>query len=184
MPIPQPQADESQSEFMARCMSDATMLEDYPEQDQRAGVCISSWNDSIKGEREWRVKTTAAPPPGDNPLEYVMSDASIDRVGDVIEPAGWMLDNFTRNPIALFGHNAGFPIGKWHDVRVKDARLIGRLELMDPVSDRLREVHAAIAAGCCARSASDFTPKNLSRSRARATAGSASPSRSSSNARW
>jgi HK97 family phage prohead protease/HK97 family phage major capsid protein len=161
MPIPQPQADESQSEFMARCMSDATMLEDYPEQDQRAGVCISSWNDSIKGEREWRVKTTAAPPPGDNPLEYVMSDASIDRVGDVIEPAGWMLDNFARNPIALFGHNANFPIGKWHDVRVKDARLVGRLELMDPVSDRLREVHAAIAAGVLRAVSVGFHPEEF-----------------------
>jgi HK97 family phage major capsid protein/HK97 family phage prohead protease len=68
-------------------------------------------------------------------------------MGDVIEPDGWRLDNFQRNPVALFGHNASFPIGKWHDVGVRKGQLTGRLELLDPVSDRMREIHAAVAGG-------------------------------------
>jgi HK97 family phage major capsid protein/HK97 family phage prohead protease len=96
---------------------------------------------------ELRVKQTAAPPPAANPLEFVMSDGSVDRMGDVIEPDGWRLDNFQRNPVALFGHNASFPIGKWHDVGVRKGQLTGRLELLDPVSDRMREIHAAVAGG-------------------------------------
>jgi HK97 family phage major capsid protein/HK97 family phage prohead protease len=96
---------------------------------------------------ELRVKQTAAPPPAANPLEFVMSDGSVDRMGDVIEPDGWRLDNFQRNPVALFGHNASFPIGKWHDVGVRGGQLTGRLELLDPVSDRMREIHAAVAGG-------------------------------------
>jgi HK97 family phage major capsid protein/HK97 family phage prohead protease len=96
---------------------------------------------------ELRVKQTAAPPPAANPLEFVMSDGSVDRMGDVIEPDGWKLDNFQRNPVALFGHNASFPIGKWHDVGVRKGQLTGRLELLDPVSDRMREIHAAVAGG-------------------------------------
>lgn len=94
-----------------------------------------------------RKREQAAPPPADDPLEFVMSDGSVDRMGDVIEPDGWRLDNFRRNPVALFGHEPSFPIGKWHDVGVRRGQLTGRLELMDPVSERLREIHAAIKAG-------------------------------------
>jgi len=96
---------------------------------------------------ELRLKESAAPPPADDPLEFVMSDGSVDRMGDVIEPDGWQLDRFRANPIALFGHNPGFPIGKWRDVGVRKGQLTGSLELMDPVSDRLREIHAAVKAG-------------------------------------
>ena len=94
-----------------------------------------------------RIKASAAPPPGSDPFEFVMSDASVDRMGDIIEQDGWQLDNFKRNPIALFGHSSGFPIGKWRDVGVKDGKLTGKLEMMPPVSERLREIHAAIDAG-------------------------------------
>ena len=66
-----------------------------------------------------RIKQTAAPPPAANPLEFVMSDGSVDRMGDIIDLDGWRLDNFRKNPVALFGHNASFPIGKWHDVGVR-----------------------------------------------------------------
>ena len=96
---------------------------------------------------ELRVKQRASPPPGDDPLEFIMSDGSVDRMGDVIEQDGWKLDNFRSNPVALFSHNPEFPIGTWKNVGVRDGQLTGRLELMDPVSERLREVHAAVNAG-------------------------------------
>jgi HK97 family phage major capsid protein/HK97 family phage prohead protease len=94
-----------------------------------------------------RLKVKAAPPPNGDPLEFIMSDDSVDRMGDIIEVDGWLLDNFRKNPIALFGHNPSFPIGKWSEVGVRGNQLIGRLQLMDPVSDRMREVHAAVDAG-------------------------------------
>jgi len=110
---------------------------------------------------ELRLKTNAAPAPGGDPFEFVMSDASIDRMGDVIEQDGWQLANFQRNPIALFGHSSGFPIGTWADVAVKDGRLTGRLELMPPVSDRLREIHAAIEAGVLRAVSVGFHPLDM-----------------------
>jgi len=94
-----------------------------------------------------RTKRAAAPPPSDDPLEYVMSDGSVDRMGDVLDPDGWRLDAFRRNPVALFGHDARFPIGKWRDVGVRKGQLTGWLELLDPVTDRLREIHVAVKAG-------------------------------------
>jgi HK97 family phage prohead protease len=94
-----------------------------------------------------RRKASAAAPPADDPLEFVMSDGSVDRMGDVIEPEGWQLDRFRRNPVALFGHDAAFPIGKWRDVGVRRGQLTGTLDLMEPVSERLREIHAAVTGG-------------------------------------
>ena len=94
-----------------------------------------------------RKREVAAPPPAADPREFVMSDGSVDRMGDVIEPAGWRLDRFHRNPVALFNHDRDFPIGTWRDVAVRKGQLTGRLELMDPVSCRLKELHAAVEAG-------------------------------------
>jgi HK97 family phage prohead protease len=47
----------------------------------------------------------------------------------VIEPEGWVLTNFRKNPIALFGHSSSFPIGKWSNVRVEGNKLLARLNL-------------------------------------------------------
>jgi HK97 family phage prohead protease len=60
----------------------------------------------------------------DGSLSYVLSDATVDRYGDVIEPGGWMLDQFRSNPIALFNHSPNQPIGKWRNIRVADERLV------------------------------------------------------------
>ena len=45
MPIPKPNKDESQEDFIKRCMADSAMADEYKE-DQRAGICETSWNDS------------------------------------------------------------------------------------------------------------------------------------------
>lgn len=103
-------------------------------------------------------KTIVAAAPGSDPLEFVMSDDSVDRMGDIIDPAGWQLANFRKNPVALFGHNSGFPIGNWRDVRVVGNQLRGKLELLPPVSDRLRELHSAVAAGVLRAVSVGFNP--------------------------
>jgi len=61
-------------------------------------------------------------------LSYVLSDATVDRYGDVIEPSGWMLDNFRRHPVALFNHNPSQVVGNWRNVRVEGERLLGDFE--------------------------------------------------------
>src|SRR5262245_10675734 len=75
---------------------------------------------------QYAVKT--APPPGGEPSEFVLSDDSVDRVGDVIEQ-NWALANFRKNPIALFNHDRNQVIGNWSNVRVENNRLIARLNL-------------------------------------------------------
>lgn len=44
MPIPTPQQNEDKNEFIARCMSDNTMMNEFPEAAQRLAVCQNQLN--------------------------------------------------------------------------------------------------------------------------------------------
>lgn len=94
------------------------------------------------------IKKAVASPLTDDPLTYVMSDETVDRMGDVIEAKGWRLENFIKNPIALFGHDHTFIVGHWTNVKVQGGKLIGKLNLLPAgVSERLDEIRAAVEAG-------------------------------------
>jgi len=43
MPIPNPGTGEKESEFITRCMSDATMEVEHPDRNQRIAVCYEKW---------------------------------------------------------------------------------------------------------------------------------------------
>ncbi len=43
MPLPKPNEDENEKEFIARCMGDDTMTSDYKDNEQRLAVCFSQW---------------------------------------------------------------------------------------------------------------------------------------------
>lgn len=81
-------------------------------------------------------------------LDFVISDGSLDRHGTRINPAGWSLTAFRRNPVALFGHSGGFPIGRWEGVRTEGAKLIGRLVLAaEGTSARIDELRKLVEQG-------------------------------------
>lgn len=46
MPIPKPKNNESQNEFMQRCMGDEKMISEYPTE-QRAAICRSSFEENL-----------------------------------------------------------------------------------------------------------------------------------------
>src|SRR5262245_16602724 len=97
--------------------------------------------------RIYVLKTTTRDK-SDDPLEFVLSDDSKDRMGDIIEQDGWQLDNFKRNPVALFGHDSRTPIGRWSDVAVKGNRLLGRLHLAAAgTSQRIDELRSLVEQG-------------------------------------
>jgi hypothetical protein len=43
MPLPKPTKNQKQSEFVSKCMGDAMMNKDFPDQKQRAAVCYSQF---------------------------------------------------------------------------------------------------------------------------------------------
>lgn len=93
------------------------------------------------------------------PLTYILSDESVDSYGDVIQQNGWDFSRFNKNPIALFGHSAAFPIGTWKDIRVKDGQLIGTLEFAkDGTSDRIDEIKRLAEQGILRATSVGFMP--------------------------
>lgn len=73
-------------------------------------------------------------------LTFVLSDESVDRMGDVIRADGWSLDAFRKNPIALFGHDHSAIVGVWTDIKVVGKRLMGTLKLAAPGTSELVDV--------------------------------------------
>lgn len=84
----------------------------------------------------------------DGGIEYVLSDETKDRYGDVIVADGWQLGNFKKNPIALFSHFPFEPIGSWESVRVEGKALVGRLKLAAKgTSQRIDEIISLVEQG-------------------------------------
>jgi len=50
MPIPTPQKDETKQEFIERCMSNDTMVKEYPNKGQRYAICLTQWRNKNKNK--------------------------------------------------------------------------------------------------------------------------------------
>jgi hypothetical protein len=55
MPIPKPKAEETEQEYISRCMSDEKMKEEYSPQ-QRYAVCASSYTINTQNSKDSRTK--------------------------------------------------------------------------------------------------------------------------------
>ena len=53
MPIPDPRANEKKETYISRCMEHITRYEKdkFPDQDQRAAICYSTWGSLAEGPR-------------------------------------------------------------------------------------------------------------------------------------
>lgn len=98
----------------------------------------------------------------DGGFEFVMSDSTLDRMGDVVEPAGLDLSEFQHNPVALFGHGKQgdpLPIGKWDNVRIERGKLKGRLIFAEKgTSPRIDEIRALVEQGIIRGASVGFKP--------------------------
>jgi HK97 family phage major capsid protein len=57
VPIPTPNDGENRDDFIGRCMGSDAMVEDYPDNDQRAAVCYSQWRDRAAHVEEKTMST-------------------------------------------------------------------------------------------------------------------------------
>lgn len=64
---------------------------------------------------------------GENEYEFIMSDETIDRDGEVIKVDGWDLKNFKKNSILLWGHRHDIPgIGVVGAAVKQDGKLVAK----------------------------------------------------------
>lgn len=85
---------------------------------------------------------------GERQVRVIVSTATPDRYGDIVEIEGIELDNFRRNPVVLFMHDHDEPIAKCPEIGVKDGRLEAVVQFPDEgVSKKSDEVYGLIKAG-------------------------------------
>jgi HK97 family phage major capsid protein/HK97 family phage prohead protease len=59
-------------------------------------------------------------------LDFILSDETVDRYGDVVSADGWDPASLKRHIPALYQHDSGFIVGKWINLRVERGELLGR----------------------------------------------------------
>lgn len=156
--MPTPDDGETYDEFLDRCIEQVLADGTADDEDQATAICESIWSDTMDERQAKTVihKTHASAADG---LDFVLSDTTPDRYGDVIMADGWLLENFNKNPIALFNHNSNFPVGKWRDLRIDGEALIGRLELAPAgTSERIDEIRKLVEAGILKAVSVGFVP--------------------------
>lgn len=69
-------------------------------------------------------------------VEWVMSDMSLDRDQERMDPAGADFKNFKKNPVVLWAHDYTRPaIGKIISPKVRDGKVVGKVEFDDKDTD-------------------------------------------------
>jgi HK97 family phage major capsid protein/HK97 family phage prohead protease len=139
-----PEDGESFEDFMDRCTDE--MDED---------ACQMMWDNRAAKNIKHKTHTTDKIVE----LEFVLSDESVDRMDDIIMADGWEIENFKKNPIALFNHNPNFIVGKWDNLRVEGKQLRGHLGLAPAgTSPRIDELRKLIEAGILKATSVGFRP--------------------------
>jgi HK97 family phage prohead protease len=128
MPIPSPNSDETQDEFIGRCMANPTMTDEYPDNEQRAAVCHGAWDDANKENdmeplerKSLQFSEFKFVEEGDaeGTFEgYLSVFGNVDHDDDVVLPGAfkrtlkeWGEKNLM--PAMFWGHNTDEPIGEW-----------------------------------------------------------------------
>ena len=71
----------------------------------------------------------------DRTLSAVASTGAKDRDGDIIEPSGWKLKNFRKNPVIMWAHEyrgtGALPIGNAPEIKIEDDRLKFKVKFIE-----------------------------------------------------
>ena len=99
----------------------------------------------------------------DRTFSFIISSDAIDRDRDVIDPTGWRLDNYRKNPVVLWQHRRDLPpIARAISPRVSGSRLLSDVEFppqgISPLAD---EIHDLLAAGFLTSASVGFTLSDL-----------------------
>lgn len=101
---------------------------------------------------------------GSRVLNFSISSANVDRMGDTIALDGWSLDNFRKNPVVLFGHNSSAPpVAKSNHVWTENERLKADAEFVpadNPAVGRFAEgIFQLYKGGFMSATSVGFAPK-------------------------
>lgn len=91
-------------------------------------VTLCTGSQGLRGGIKCETRTVEGAAPV---MDFIASDATVDRYNEVIEPKGWVLDNFRANPVIPDCHYYGSIasiLGRATSVEVRDGKLVNRVE--------------------------------------------------------
>jgi HK97 family phage prohead protease len=79
----------------------------------------------------------------DGKITVIASDFSVDRHGEKVNPDGWLLKQFKKNPVMLIGHDySSLPVGKWKNIKVEGGQLVA--EAVFASTEKAKEVESLV----------------------------------------
>ena len=139
MPLPSPSEGEDKDKFVERCMSNATMKKDFPDNKQRLAVCFSQFKKGKKESSEMETKSFNAPfelRSLDDATGIFEGHAAVfnveDNFGDVILPGAFTksLHKHPRRKIKMLHEHMKVPVGVWDTIKEDDFGLFVKGHLL------------------------------------------------------
>ena len=116
-------------------------------------------------------------------LDFIASTATLDRYHEIIEPAGWRLDSYRRNPVFQNAHNYGdilFTLGKALSTEVRTigngAALCQRIQFATEVNPVARIAYGLYKGGFLNAVSVGFIPLRWEDGESAAAGGASGPS--------
>ena len=73
-------------------------------------------------------------------VDFVVSNATVDRDGDIVDPSGWDLDRYKQNPVVFWAHRSrDLPVGKALTIGVEGEALVSTAQFASAAANPLAE---------------------------------------------
>jgi hypothetical protein len=120
--MPIPNENESQTEFISRCIPVVLEEGTVSSTEQATAVCYNLWREN-KGDKQMENETLQKKmdvqidvkgiDEDNRVITFRVTKRVVDRDGDLLEPSGMITDDFEKNPVFLPHHeHRSYPLGK------------------------------------------------------------------------
>lgn len=111
-------------------MTDRSRLQDAL--DRRAARLVAPDGTEARGIRKFLSPQQKRISAETREIEFIVSTATRDRDGDIVEPDGWRLDRYRQNPVVLWAHDSSQPpVGRAEYIAVDGGALRARARFTD-----------------------------------------------------
>src|SRR5438132_4578960 len=107
-------------------------------------VPLSDGRPGLRGTMPVEVRDTSDPTDSSDTLDFISSDETLDRYGEIIQASGWKLSSYNRNPVFQNAHQYGdviFTLGKALVTEVRAGKLYQRIQFATDVNPMARVAH-------------------------------------------
>ena len=104
-------------------------------------VPLSDGRPGLRGSMPVEVRDSSDPSDSSDTLDFISSDETLDRCGEIIQASGWKLSSYARNPVFQNAHQYGdiiFTLGRALLTEVRGEKLYQRIHFASHVNPMAR----------------------------------------------